>query len=128
MNTFLSLSKIPKILHLIGPFFFFPSGHSCTQLTYTTTRDSALRGVEHAIPNMHFYKANNLTAEPTPCMLVGLFLVNKYFALGFRYFEGPKRAIKWATAKLTDKGFVYKYDLKMILDDCIRCARRMGEL
>ncbi|XP_028216136.1 putative anthocyanidin reductase isoform X2 [Glycine soja] len=50
------------------------------------------------------------------------------FNLNHKYLEGPKRDIKWASRKLTDNGFVYKNDLKMILDDCIRCARRMGDL
>ncbi|XP_057440736.1 putative anthocyanidin reductase [Lotus japonicus] len=50
------------------------------------------------------------------------------FHLKDKYLEGPKRAIKWASTKLTDKGFVYNYDLKMILDDCIRSARRIGDL
>ncbi|XP_052735625.1 anthocyanidin reductase ((2S)-flavan-3-ol-forming) isoform X2 [Vigna angularis] len=45
-----------------------------------------------------------------------------------KYLEGPKRNIKWASTKLTDKGFVYKHDLKMILADCIKCAKRMGDL
>ncbi|KAL3038298.1 hypothetical protein AAZX31_01G124100, partial [Glycine max] len=44
--------------------------------------------------------------------------------LNHKYLEGPKRDIKWVSTKLTNNGFVYKYDLKMILDDCIICARR----
>ncbi|XP_061353022.1 NADPH HC-toxin reductase 1-like isoform X2 [Gastrolobium bilobum] len=44
------------------------------------------------------------------------------------YLDGPTKDIKWASTKLCDKGFVYKYDAKMILDDCIKCARRMGDL
>ncbi|KAK7338035.1 hypothetical protein VNO77_18632 [Canavalia gladiata] len=50
------------------------------------------------------------------------------FHLKQRYLEGPKREIKWASTKLTDKGFVYKNNLKMILDDCIGCAKRTGYL
>ncbi|CAJ1961266.1 unnamed protein product [Sphenostylis stenocarpa] len=50
------------------------------------------------------------------------------FILKKIYLEGPKRDIKWASSKLTDKGFVYKHDLKTILDDCIKCAKRMGDL
>ncbi|CAJ1961268.1 unnamed protein product [Sphenostylis stenocarpa] len=42
--------------------------------------------------------------------------------------DGPKKDIKWTSTKLCDKGFVFKYDAKMILDCCIKCARRMGEL
>ncbi|TKY61273.1 Vestitone reductase [Spatholobus suberectus] len=44
------------------------------------------------------------------------------------YEDGPKKDIAWVLTKLCDKGFVYKYDAKMILDDCIKCARRMGDL
>ncbi|KAH1196143.1 putative anthocyanidin reductase [Glycine max] len=44
------------------------------------------------------------------------------------YEDELKKDIKWASTKLCDKGFVYKYDAKMILDDCIKCARRMGDL
>ncbi|KAL6131057.1 hypothetical protein ACLB2K_069435 [Fragaria x ananassa] len=38
----------------------------------------------------------------------------------------PKRVIRWGSTKLTEEGFVYKYDTKMILDDCITCARKWG--
>ncbi|KAJ7962539.1 Anthocyanidin reductase-like [Quillaja saponaria] len=44
------------------------------------------------------------------------------------YLDGPKREIKWASTKLIDKGFVYRYDTKMILDDCVKYARKMGYL
>lgn len=44
------------------------------------------------------------------------------------YLDGPKRQIKWASSKLTEKGFVYKYDMKTVLDDCVSCAKRMGDL
>ncbi|KAI5448037.1 hypothetical protein KIW84_015469 [Lathyrus oleraceus] len=50
------------------------------------------------------------------------------FNLKEKYLEGPRREIKWASAKLIDEGFVYKHDLKMILDDSIKCARRIGDL
>ncbi|KAM6600256.1 hypothetical protein CsatA_019865 [Cannabis sativa] len=45
-----------------------------------------------------------------------------------QYLEGPSRKIKWASHKLTDLGFAYKYDLKMILDDTVSCAKRFGYL
>lgn len=48
--------------------------------------------------------------------------------LGFRYLDGPKREIKWGGTKLIEKGFEYKYDTQMILDDSIKCARRTGGL
>ncbi|XP_061998724.1 NADPH HC-toxin reductase 1-like [Rosa rugosa] len=38
----------------------------------------------------------------------------------------PKRQIGWGSTKLSEEGFVYKYDTKMILDDCITSARRWG--
>ncbi|KAJ7951278.1 Anthocyanidin reductase-like [Quillaja saponaria] len=44
------------------------------------------------------------------------------------FLDGPKREIKWASTKLLQEGFVYKYDTKMILDDCVKYARRMGYL
>ncbi|TXG63003.1 hypothetical protein EZV62_009997 [Acer yangbiense] len=44
------------------------------------------------------------------------------------YLDGPKREIKWGVTKLVEKGFEYKYDKKMILDDCIKCARGHGDL
>lgn len=50
------------------------------------------------------------------------------FNLKEKYLEGPNRAIKLASTKLIDNGFVYKYNLKKILDDSIRCARRTGDL
>ncbi|CAK8530524.1 unnamed protein product [Lathyrus sativus] len=50
------------------------------------------------------------------------------FNLKEKYLEGPDRKIKWASTKLIDEGFVYKHDLKMILDDSIKCARRIGYL
>ncbi|OMP08605.1 NAD-dependent epimerase/dehydratase [Corchorus olitorius] len=44
------------------------------------------------------------------------------------YLDGPKRDIKWGSTCLTEKGFEYEYDLKMIIDDSIKCARRTGLL
>lgn len=44
------------------------------------------------------------------------------------YLEGPNREIEWGSTKLQEKGFVYKYDTKMILDDCINLARNLGVL
>ncbi|OMO64335.1 NAD-dependent epimerase/dehydratase [Corchorus capsularis] len=50
------------------------------------------------------------------------------FQLKQQYLDGPKRDIKWGSTRLTEKGFEYKYDLKMIIDDSIKCARRTGLL
>ncbi|XP_062091440.1 NADPH HC-toxin reductase 1-like [Humulus lupulus] len=44
------------------------------------------------------------------------------------YLEGPKRHIEFDSSKLIAKGFVYKYNANMILDDCIASGRRMGDL
>jgi len=57
-----------------------------------------------------------------------IFKILKYLTFDFRYLEEANRAIKWASTKLVDKGFVYKYDFKMILDDSVKCGRRMGDL
>lgn len=42
--------------------------------------------------------------------------------------DGAKGDTKWGSTKLIEKGFEYKCDLKMIIDDSIRCARRTGDL
>ncbi|KAK7332759.1 hypothetical protein VNO80_29514 [Phaseolus coccineus] len=55
-------------------------------------------------------------------------LYHPEFTVKQEYKDGQRKDIKWTSTKLCDKGFVYKYDAKMILDDCIRCARRMGEI
>ncbi|KAL5571387.1 hypothetical protein UlMin_020984 [Ulmus minor] len=44
------------------------------------------------------------------------------------YLDEPKRDIKMSSSKLIEKGFAYKYNTKMILDDCINCAIRMSDL
>ncbi|KAL9245407.1 hypothetical protein vseg_019067 [Gypsophila vaccaria] len=36
--------------------------------------------------------------------------------------------VKWVSTKLVDEGFKYKYDMKMILDDSVNCARRLNVL
>lgn len=45
-----------------------------------------------------------------------------------RYLNVPKREIKWGGTKLVEKGFVYRYDKSMILNDCVDCARKHGDL
>ncbi|MED6184948.1 hypothetical protein PIB30_052381 [Stylosanthes scabra] len=42
--------------------------------------------------------------------------------------EGKKEDIKWGSTQLCEKGFVYKYDTNVILDETIKCARRIGHL
>ncbi|PON42237.1 NAD(P)-binding domain containing protein [Parasponia andersonii] len=44
------------------------------------------------------------------------------------YLEGPTRKIEFNSSKLIEKGFMYKYDAKMILDDCINCGKRLDDL
>jgi hypothetical protein len=48
--------------------------------------------------------------------------------LGFRYLDRPERKIEWGSKKLIEKVFVYKCDLKMIIDESIESARRLGYL
>ncbi|KAJ9539447.1 hypothetical protein OSB04_032180 [Centaurea solstitialis] len=50
------------------------------------------------------------------------------FHLNQEFLEGPAREIKWGSTKLEDKGFSYKHDMKTILDDCIKCAKRSGNV
>ncbi|XP_062091438.1 NADPH HC-toxin reductase 1-like [Humulus lupulus] len=45
-----------------------------------------------------------------------------------KYLEGPDRTIELDSSKLIEKGFIYKYNTDMILDGCISCATRMGDL
>lgn len=46
------------------------------------------------------------------------------------YLDVPKsnENVNWDFTKLTKMGFEYKYDAKMILEECISCARRTGGL
>ncbi|KAL4562646.1 hypothetical protein LXL04_026674 [Taraxacum kok-saghyz] len=44
------------------------------------------------------------------------------FYLKKAYFEGHKREIEWGSKKLEDYGFCYKCNMKMILDDSLKCA------
>ncbi|KAK9749489.1 hypothetical protein RND81_02G129500 [Saponaria officinalis] len=39
-------------------------------------------------------------------------------------FSDVQTNVKWGSTKLVDEGFKYKYDMKMILDDSVKCARR----
>lgn len=41
--------------------------------------------------------------------------------------EDMKREIYWGSTKLRDMGFEYKYDTKMILDESLKCAKKMNE-
>ncbi|KAG5568078.1 hypothetical protein H5410_064907 [Solanum commersonii] len=41
-----------------------------------------------------------------------------------QYLNDPKREIKWGSKKLVEKGFVFKYGMKEILDDCVIWARK----
>ncbi|KAL3370532.1 hypothetical protein AABB24_007535 [Solanum stoloniferum] len=48
------------------------------------------------------------------------------FHINQKYLDDPKREVKWGSNKLMEKGFVYKYEMKKILDDNIRSAREIG--
>ncbi|MCD9643160.1 hypothetical protein HAX54_030379 [Datura stramonium] len=48
----------------------------------------------------------------------------QWLRVSLMYLNEPKREIKWGSRKLIEKGFVYKYGMKEILDDCIICARK----
>ncbi|KAK9910221.1 hypothetical protein M0R45_034191 [Rubus argutus] len=50
------------------------------------------------------------------------------FEVKQEYLDLLEREIGWSSTKLSEEGFAYKYDSKMILDDCIRCARKWGGL
>ncbi|GKU96703.1 hypothetical protein SLEP1_g9910 [Rubroshorea leprosula] len=50
------------------------------------------------------------------------------FPIKQEYLEGTKREVQWGSTRLMEKGFEYRCDTKMILDDCVRCARRTGYL
>ncbi|KAE9593559.1 hypothetical protein Lal_00036372 [Lupinus albus] len=62
--------------------------------------------------------------------------IQNYYALHYPEFnvkkqenvDVVKKDIKYNSTKLCDKGFVYKYNTKMILDDTIKCARRFGDI
>lgn len=46
------------------------------------------------------------------------------FKVNQEYLNDTKREIKWGSKKLVQKGFVYKYGMKEILDDCVTSARK----
>ncbi|KAH0719971.1 hypothetical protein KY290_004886 [Solanum tuberosum] len=50
------------------------------------------------------------------------------FKVNQEYLNDPKREIKWGSKKLVEKGFVYKYGMKELLDDCVTSARKNGIL
>ncbi|XP_024020972.1 putative anthocyanidin reductase [Morus notabilis] len=64
------------------------------------------------------------------CVEIASYYQRNYpqFHVKKEYLEGPKRKIALDSSKLIEKGFVYKYDAKMILDDSISCAKRLGDL
>ncbi|KAJ8565063.1 hypothetical protein K7X08_001523 [Anisodus acutangulus] len=50
------------------------------------------------------------------------------FHINQKYLDDPKREVKWGSNKLMEKGFVYKYDMKKLLDESISSARKLGVL
>ncbi|KAI3741348.1 hypothetical protein L1987_59020 [Smallanthus sonchifolius] len=116
-----------------------------SQITNNATNYQALRYLEELlgkIPIVHIEdvcRAHIFCAE-TPSVN-GRFLcassyvtsaeIAKYYQktypqLNHEYLKEPGREIKWGSKKLGDKGFAYKYSTKMILDDCLECAKRSG--
>ncbi|XP_006366563.1 anthocyanidin reductase-like [Solanum tuberosum] len=61
---------------------------------------------------------------------IGTYYQHNYpeFKVNKEYLHDPKREIKCGSKKLVEKGFVYKYGMKEILDDCVICARKNGIL
>lgn len=57
---------------------------------------------------------------------IGKHYQKAYPQLKNEYLEEHGREIKWGSKKLEDKGFVYKYSTKMILDDCLRMCKEIG--
>lgn len=47
------------------------------------------------------------------------------FHVNQRYLDDPKREVKWGSKTLMDEGFVYKNDMKNILDDNISRAKEI---
>ncbi|KAF8379668.1 hypothetical protein HHK36_029112 [Tetracentron sinense] len=62
-----------------------------------------------------------LSYTPTSVTL----FISQFMNDPIRYLEGQEKGIKWGSTKLSEKGFVFKYDTKRILDDCVDCARNM---
>ncbi|KAF8412138.1 hypothetical protein HHK36_000094 [Tetracentron sinense] len=48
--------------------------------------------------------------------------------IDWKFVERPERGIRCDSRKLIEKGFEYKYDMKKILDDSVKCARRLSVL
>ncbi|KAK4723712.1 hypothetical protein R3W88_026491 [Solanum pinnatisectum] len=61
---------------------------------------------------------------------IGTYYQHNYpeFKVNQEYLNDPKREIKWGSKKLIEKGFVYKYGMKELLDDCVKSARKNGIL
>ncbi|KAF8379669.1 hypothetical protein HHK36_029113 [Tetracentron sinense] len=49
-------------------------------------------------------------------------------AIAPEFLEEVDRRIGWGSTKLSEIGFEYKCDIKMILEDSVECGRRMGNL
>lgn len=43
------------------------------------------------------------------------------------FVEDSGTEIVWGSTKLKDIGFEYKFDSKVILDDSVKCAKRLNE-
>ncbi|KAH7658189.1 Anthocyanidin reductase protein, partial [Dioscorea alata] len=58
--------------------------------------------------------------------MAGRFLCANYVILFRVEDENPERIIKYTSRKLEDFGFRYKYEMEQILDDSIKCMKRLG--
>eukprot|EP00262_Sarcandra_glabra_P019878 TRINITY_DN771_c0_g1_i2.p1 TRINITY_DN771_c0_g1~~TRINITY_DN771_c0_g1_i2.p1 ORF type:complete len:339 (-),score=48.59 TRINITY_DN771_c0_g1_i2:137-1153(-) len=53
---------------------------------------------------------------------------HKELEIAKEFVEGPERGVQYASTKLIDMGFQYKYDLDEILDGSMQCAMKLGSL
>ncbi|KZV14999.1 anthocyanidin reductase-like [Dorcoceras hygrometricum] len=55
---------------------------------------------------------------------------NKYpeFSIKREHLECPKRYTKWVSVLLEKRGFEYKYDWRVVLDDSVRCAKKNADV
>ncbi|GMJ00945.1 hypothetical protein like AT4G27250 [Hibiscus trionum] len=120
-----------------------------SQLTHDALSYQALKYTEELLGKLPIVHINDVCEALFFCMvnpsISGRFLIASSFVsaaeLADRFqshypefnvqaenLDGPESDIKWGSTKLIEKGFEYKCDLQMIIDDSIKCARRTGDL